>query len=190
MGGECEILPRGYAAAATLAHRVGRSSSGSLQCLSIHRLNKPIATGFKSESLMPDMMRFAWIVSSTRTESPTKLLLKSGQLHSSCRLYRASGGDYFEAGFTLGLDLPVIWTCRKNDMGGLHFAIRQFNTIDWEEPTELAWRLRRRIEATLGKGPGPYWTLEHPPTVRDQHGPDTTLPPIADKRSAPFFLDG
>lgn len=63
------------------------------------------------------------------------------------------GGVYFEAGFALGLDLPVIWTCRKNDMDGLHFDIRQFNTIDWEEPTELALRLSRRIEATLGKGP-------------------------------------
>ena len=63
------------------------------------------------------------------------------------------GGVYFEAGFALGLDLPVIWTCHKDDMTGLHFDIRQYNTIDWDTPDELAVRLQRRIEATLGKGP-------------------------------------
>ena len=43
------------------------------------------------------------------------------------------GGVYFEAGFALGLDLPVIWTCRKDDMAHLHFDIRQYNTIDWDD---------------------------------------------------------
>ena len=63
------------------------------------------------------------------------------------------GGVYFEAGFALGLDLPVIWTCRKDDMQNLHFDIRQYNTIDWETPEELATRLQHRIEASVGKGP-------------------------------------
>ena len=63
------------------------------------------------------------------------------------------GGVYFEAGFALGLNLPVIWTCRKADMADLHFDIRQYNTIDWDSPENLALRLQRRIEATLGKGP-------------------------------------
>ena len=40
------------------------------------------------------------------------------------------GGVYFEAGFALGLNLPVFWTCRKNEMDELHFDIRQFNCID------------------------------------------------------------
>ena len=63
------------------------------------------------------------------------------------------GGVYFEAGFALGLNLPVIWTCQKDDMKDLHFDIRQYNTIDWETPEDLALRLQRRIEATVGKGP-------------------------------------
>ena len=63
-------------------------------------------------------------------------------------------GVYFEAGYALGLDMPVIWTCRKSDMGNLHFDIRQFNCIDWESPDDLATRLRRRVEATVGLGPG------------------------------------
>ena len=63
------------------------------------------------------------------------------------------GGVYFEAGFALGINLPVIWTCRKDDMKNLHFDIRQYNTIDWESPEELATRLQHRLEASVGKGP-------------------------------------
>ncbi len=62
-------------------------------------------------------------------------------------------GVYFEAGFALGLDLPVIWTCRKDDMESLHFDIRQFNTISWESKEDLAERLKNRIESVVGVGP-------------------------------------
>lgn len=62
-------------------------------------------------------------------------------------------GVYFEAGFALGLNLPVIWTCKKSDLGGLHFDVRQFNCIDWETPDELAGRLQVRISAVIGDGP-------------------------------------
>lgn len=63
------------------------------------------------------------------------------------------GGVYFEAGFALGLNIPVIWTCRKDHLEDLHFDTRQFNCIDWTEPAELAVRLQRRIEAVVGVGP-------------------------------------
>ncbi len=63
------------------------------------------------------------------------------------------GGVYFEAGFALGLNLPVFWTCRRNQIDELHFDIRQFNCIDWTEPPELADRLQKRIEAVIGAGP-------------------------------------
>ncbi|MDA8257515.1 MAG: hypothetical protein M0Z99_18115 [Betaproteobacteria bacterium] len=63
------------------------------------------------------------------------------------------GGVYFEAGYALGRSIPVFWTCRKSDMGDLHFDIRQFNCIDWDSPTDLAIRLSSRIEAVLGPGP-------------------------------------
>lgn len=62
-------------------------------------------------------------------------------------------GVYFEAGFALGLDIPVIWTCRKDDIKKLHFDIRQFNCIDWTSGSELHKRLRHRIEALIGVGP-------------------------------------
>lgn len=63
------------------------------------------------------------------------------------------GGVYFEAGFAMGLGLPVFWTCRRDQMKELHFDIRQYNCIDWNTLDELAERLQRRVEAVIGKGP-------------------------------------
>lgn len=68
-------------------------------------------------------------------------------------------GVYFEAGFAMGLNLPVIWSCQKGDLGNLHLDVRQYNCIDWEDPAELAVRLQHRIEAIVGAGPrlSPSW---------------------------------
>ncbi len=62
-------------------------------------------------------------------------------------------GVYYEAGYASGRDLPVILTCKKDDIDKLHFDVRQFNCIDWQTPTELAERLQARIEAVIGDGP-------------------------------------
>lgn len=59
------------------------------------------------------------------------------------------GGVYFEAGFALGLGIPVIWTCSKNDIGNLHFDTRQYNHIVWETAEELREKLKNRIMATV-----------------------------------------
>jgi len=63
------------------------------------------------------------------------------------------GGVYFEAGFAMGLGLPVFWTCREDELEKLHFDIRQYNCIMWTDPADLATRLQRRIEAVIGVGP-------------------------------------
>ncbi len=65
------------------------------------------------------------------------------------------GGVYFEAGFALGLGLPVIWICREDELAGVHFDNRQYNFILWQPDAldELERRLKNRIEATLGHGP-------------------------------------
>jgi hypothetical protein len=63
------------------------------------------------------------------------------------------GGVYYEAGYAAGAGLPVILTCKKEEMGGLHFDIRQYNCIDWQSPDELARRLQVRIAAVVGDGP-------------------------------------
>jgi hypothetical protein len=60
---------------------------------------------------------------------------------------------YYEAGFARGLGRQVIWTCRKGEIEDLHFDIRQYNCIDWENEAELQKRLRDRIEAIFGQGP-------------------------------------
>lgn len=62
-------------------------------------------------------------------------------------------GVYFEAGFALGLNLPVIWSCREKDIDNLHFDVRQYNCIDWKDEADLARRLQLRIEAIVGRGP-------------------------------------
>ena len=64
------------------------------------------------------------------------------------------GGVYFEAGFALGLGLPVIWTCEKSNLEEVHFDNRQYNFVQWEKDklSEFKRSLQNRIEATLGHG--------------------------------------
>jgi len=66
-------------------------------------------------------------------------------------LTQHKNGVYFEAGFAMGLNIPIFWTCKKTDTG-LHFDIRQYNCIFWENPGELEVKLSNRIEGVLGKG--------------------------------------
>lgn len=70
-------------------------------------------------------------------------------------LTKQRGGVYFEAGFALGLGLPVIWLCREDDLDNVHFDNRQYNFILWKPDAldDLERRLQNRIEATLGRGP-------------------------------------
>lgn len=63
------------------------------------------------------------------------------------------GGVYFEAGYALGLGLPVIWSCRQTEVKDLHFDVRQFNCITWNNADELSKKLQIRIEAVIGDGP-------------------------------------
>jgi hypothetical protein len=60
---------------------------------------------------------------------------------------------YYEAGYAAGRDLPVFQTCRKDVVDDIHFDIRQYNCIDWQNADELARRLQLRIEAVVGDGP-------------------------------------
>jgi hypothetical protein len=59
------------------------------------------------------------------------------------------GGVYFEAGFAMGLGLPVIWTCRTDDIDQLHFDTRQYNHIVWENESDLYIKLYNRIRAVI-----------------------------------------
>ena len=66
-----------------------------------------------------------------------------------------NNGVYFEAGVAVGLGIPVIPTCRQDDLKQLHFDIRHINTLAWESPEQLARDLARRISAVIGDGPTP-----------------------------------
>jgi hypothetical protein len=66
---------------------------------------------------------------------------------------RPRGGVYFEAGFAMGLNIPVVWTCQIDLIDQVHFDTRQFSHIVWSEPQDLKVKLRNRIRAVIGQGP-------------------------------------
>lgn len=154
LNGRCEMLPDGYAAVDALARKAGPSDKVFVAMSFSEQLKQAYTDGFQVGILKagydPDRV--------DRTEHINRIDDEVIALIRSARFIVADftehrGGVYFEAGFALGLGLPVIWTCCKDDMDNLHFDIRQYNMIDWETPGDLALRLQNRIEANLGKGP-------------------------------------
>ena len=65
----------------------------------------------------------------------------------------ARGSVYYEAGFAHGLNIPVIFTCRRDMLDEIHFDTRQYPHIVWEQPEELRQQLAKRISAVIGDGP-------------------------------------
>ena len=64
------------------------------------------------------------------------------------------GGVYYEAGFAHGLNIPVIFTCRRDAINEVHFDTRQYNHILWDPDKLMDFReaLMNRISATIGDG--------------------------------------
>jgi nucleoside 2-deoxyribosyltransferase len=56
-------------------------------------------------------------------------------------------GAYFEAGFAMGQNIPVVWCCKDDDSENLHFDIRQYNNILWQDEEDLYKRLKNRLVA-------------------------------------------
>jgi len=71
----------------------------------------------------------------------------------TCEPQKVRGGVYFEAGFAMGIHIPVIWTCAEWAVNDLHFDTRQYNHIIWKDPMDLHQRLKARIGAVIGDGP-------------------------------------
>ena len=65
----------------------------------------------------------------------------------------ARGGVYHEAGFAHGLNLPVIFTCKKDPEITLHFDTDHYNHIFRTTTAELREKLKNRILAVIGEGP-------------------------------------
>ncbi len=60
-------------------------------------------------------------------------------------------GVYFEAGYAIGLGIPVIWTVRKDELAKVHFDTRQYCHIVWESEEDLKKQLYNFICAIIGK---------------------------------------
>ena len=63
------------------------------------------------------------------------------------------GSVYFEAGFAYGLGIPVIFSCKKDQLDKLQFDVRQYPYIAWETHDELREGLEQRILKWIGQGP-------------------------------------
>ena len=57
-------------------------------------------------------------------------------------------GVYFEAGYALGLGMPVVWCVREDELDDVHFDTRQFNHIVWRDPSELR-QLAERVAGAI-----------------------------------------
>jgi hypothetical protein len=154
VGGECEILPRGYMQLDEMKKHTSNSSQGFVAMWFHNDLERIYSNGFEVGILTAgyDPIRV------DRVEHISKIDDEIIRQINASKFVVADftghrGGVYFEAGYALGLGLPVFWTCSKDDMRELHFDIRQFNCIDWTTPEELANRLSVRLEAVLGPGP-------------------------------------
>lgn len=67
----------------------------------------------------------------------------------------ARGSVYYEVGFAQGLDIPVIFTCRNDQLDDLHFDTNHFLHLSWPRghAEALIEPLRNRILANIGEGP-------------------------------------
>ena len=154
MGGMCEILPLGFIQLDGLRRQTSESSQGFVAMWFNESMDKVYSDGFQDGILRAGYSS----VRMDRIEHVNKIDDEIIQQLKASKFVVADftshrGGVYFEAGFALGFDIPVFWTCRKDHMNDLHFDIRQFNCIDWETPEELSSRLSTRLEAVLGLGP-------------------------------------
>jgi hypothetical protein len=71
----------------------------------------------------------------------------------TCEQGKVRGGVYFEAGFAMGLNIPIVWTCKNTSMDDLHFDTRQYPHIVWKDSADLCTQLKARIGALIGEGP-------------------------------------
>ena len=76
----------------------------------------------------------------------------------------ARGSVYYEAGLAHGLDIPVLFTCRDDQIDELHFDTNHFLHLGWpaDTPERLIEPLMNRIIANIG--PGPHALLGENPT--------------------------
>ncbi|MCY3840764.1 MAG: hypothetical protein OXH09_19300 [Gammaproteobacteria bacterium] len=60
-------------------------------------------------------------------------------------------GVYYEAGYALGLGLPVIWCVRSDRKDDMHFDTQQYKHIIWSTPQDLGEKLEALVIAAIGE---------------------------------------
>ncbi|MXY54364.1 MAG: hypothetical protein F4Y86_17800 [Gammaproteobacteria bacterium] len=65
----------------------------------------------------------------------------------------ARQGVYYEAGYAVGLGLPVIWSVRSDRMADMHFDTKQYKHVIWATPEDLANQLHDLVIAAIGEPP-------------------------------------
>lgn len=61
------------------------------------------------------------------------------------------GGVYYEAGYAMAKEKPLILSCKKDKKEKPHFDVAQINTIFWQNEEDLYNRLINRIRTTIGE---------------------------------------
>ena len=56
---------------------------------------------------------------------------------------------YYEAGYAMGMGIPVIWTCREDEVNKLSFDTRQYPHILWKDKDDLYQQLKARLCAQI-----------------------------------------
>lgn len=154
MSGGSEILPGGYIRINQISRTSAASTKGFVAMSFQEDLQDAYSNGFQVGIIGAgyDPLRMDRLEHINRIDDEIIKQINSSKFVVA-DFTAHKGGVYFEAGYAMGLGLPIFWTCNKEHMKDLHFDIRQFNCIDWQSPHELATRLQTRIEAVLGKGP-------------------------------------
>ena len=56
---------------------------------------------------------------------------------------------YFEAGFAMGMKIPIIWTCREGHENDLSFDTRQYPHLVWIDGEDLKKQISDRIQVII-----------------------------------------
>lgn len=126
LAGGCEILSRGYIRLDEFKRKGSASSNGFVAMSFQADLNEIYSNGFQVGILEAgyEPVRMDQVEHINRIDDEIiNQINQSKFVVADFTGHR--GGVYFEAGYALGIGLPVFWTCKKIDMSDLHFDIRQ-----------------------------------------------------------------
>lgn len=154
--GQYTLTVKGWERAAQLG-----PVQNSTQAFVAHWFKEDIQAAFE-HAMIPALRESGWEPRDLAFEHNKKIcdmalaeIRKSGLVVADCTGHRPS--VYYEAGFAQGLNIPVIFTCRKDyekkRAGGLAFDTRQYNHVIWNDEEDLHTKLRARVQGTH-PGPG------------------------------------